>query len=139
MHVAWARMWQHGWVTFELGPGAQIPEIGEDELVAAQARVRALIVSRLEALYAPVERRLEDDHDHSRPIDPRMLEIGRAILKDLAGHYRLARPPAAVDDDDDGLGLTGVDRAAAIEEKLVALESRLRETVPRTGNHRTGD
>ena len=112
-------------MTFELPSGA-IPEITEENLVNDQPRVRALIVTRLEQLWQPVDKQLQMDLEGLRPADPRLLEIGRGLMKDLAGLYRLGRTVVVVDDDgvDD---LPVIDRAAMVEEKLSQIEARLKE------------
>lgn len=112
------------------GEEAQVPallQITEEDVVASGPRVRALLVSRLEALYEPVRVRLEQDKQGLQPIDPRMLEIGLRVLKDEAQLYRLTRPPmTAPQDEVEELG-AGVDRRALVESHLAEIEQKLRD------------
>lgn len=81
-----------------VGAGS-MPEITEENLVESQARVRAQLVKRYELMWAVVEARIADDRDELRPLDPRLLEIGKGILKEEAVLYRLAKAPAVTEDD----------------------------------------
>jgi len=112
-------------VTFEL-PAGSIPEINEENLVNDQGRVRALIVTRIEQLWQPIDKGLQMDHEGIRPADPRLLEIGRGLMKDLAAVYRLGRALTTTDEEDDD-ELPVIDRAAMVEEKLSQIEARLKE------------
>jgi hypothetical protein len=111
-------------MTYELPSGA-VPEINEEQLVASQPRVRALIVTRIEQLWQPIDRQLDMDRDGIRPADPRLLEIGRGLMKDLAVVYRLGRNLQPIEEEEDNLPI--VDRAAMAEQKLAEIEARLRE------------
>lgn len=102
-----------------------MPQITEADLAESGPRVRALMVARLEALWAPVNARLQLDGAGEQPIDPRLLEIGLRIVKEEALIYRLARPPAVAEEEADEPG-AGVDRAAMVELKLQAIEEKLR-------------
>jgi hypothetical protein len=107
-----------------IGPGPSMPEITEDNLVESRGRVLWQQVQRYEQMWAIVEQRLEWDRDLTAPIDVRMLEVGRGILRDQAGLYRLGRPAPATEQEEDANA--AVDRAALVEENLRELESRLR-------------
>lgn len=82
-------------------PPARMPEITEENLVESQARVRAQLVARYELMWAVVEARIEDDRAELRPLDPRLLEIGKGILKEETILYRLTKPPTQVEEDPD--------------------------------------
>lgn len=97
-------------------------KIGEDELYKAAPSVRALIVKRYESLYAEVEDYREQVKSAGRPADPRYLEIGVRILKELGQMYRLGRPPAAAEDDDDPNA--GVDPGKLVLARLEELEAK---------------
>jgi len=111
-------------MTYELGPAPR--EISEDQLVEDGPRVRALIVQRLELVWARCEQRIRDDMDGTRPIDPRFLEIGLRAEKDLALHYRLSKVPAPVEEEDDP-SLQAVDRGALVLDFLEGVEARIRQ------------
>lgn len=102
--------------------------ITDEDLVASAPAVRALLVARLEKMWAPVEAALEQSAavGGAIPPDPRLLEIGLRIVRDEATLYRLAKPPQLADTGDaDEIG-PGVDRRAMIEATLVEREERLR-------------
>jgi hypothetical protein len=101
-------------------------EISEDDVTASAPRVRALIISRLEVQYELVNFRINQDKEQGVPVDPRMLEIGLRICKELALHYRLYKAPVKVADEEDDLPGQVVDRAAAVESTLLELETKLR-------------
>ncbi len=75
-------------------------ELGEDELVTAAPRVRALVVERLEGLYELTQVQIHLAEEGGRPVDPRWAELAVRILKEHAGIYRLHRPHVAVEEDD---------------------------------------
>ena len=104
-------------------PGPQFPEIGEDELADAAPRVRAQTIGRLEDLYRVVRNQIEGSEDGERPLDPRYLEIGIRILKEESLLYRLTRPPAVREDDDDPAHV--FDPAEQVRAQLLELEARL--------------
>jgi hypothetical protein len=107
-------------------PGQQLgpPQITEEDLASSGPGVRALVISRLEAMWEPIRLRLHADKEEGMPLDPRLLEIGIRICKELAMHYRLYRPPATKPDDEEEVLGAGVDRAALIEGQLTELEQR---------------
>lgn len=112
-------------------PGSALGAVGplritDEDIAESGPAVRALLVARLEQLWKPVEMRLDMEKDGSMPMDPRMMEIGVRICKELAGHYRLARPPLATPEEDTDLLGPGVDRAALVEQKLSEIEARIR-------------
>lgn len=84
-----------------LGPSPRMPEITEENLVESQARVRAELMRRYELMWTVVEARIKDDRDEIRPLDPRLLEIGRGILREESLLYRLAKPPVVAEAEDD--------------------------------------
>lgn len=109
---------------YDLTPGPQFPEIGEDELAEAQAKVRAQTVARYEDLYRVVRNQIEGSEDGERPLDPRYLEIGIRILKEESLLYRLTRPPVVREDDEDPSHV--FDPAEQVRAQLLELEARQR-------------
>lgn len=108
-----------------LGPGPRIPEITDDNLQEAGPRVRALVMSRLEKMWTHVDRHMDEAEEGLRALDPRMLEIGRGLVKETIALYRLlAKPVAAEIDDEDPMPL--VDRRDVVEARLVEIESKLK-------------
>ena len=108
---------------YELGPGARMPEITEENLVESQARMRAELLRRSELMWAVIEGRVEDDRNEVRPIDPRLLEIGKGILKEEALLFRLSKPPTVVEEDSDA-ELTAVDRRELVSASLDELAAK---------------
>lgn len=100
------------------------PRITDEDLANSAPTVRALLVGRLEEMWRPVARHLEDAHQGLAPADPRMLEIGLRIVKEESLLYRLARPPVVSEQDEDPIG-AGVDRRALVEGALVEIEKKL--------------
>lgn len=84
-----------------LGPSPRMPEITEENLVESQARVRAELMRRYELMWTVVEARIKDDRDEIRPLDPRLLEIGRGILREESLLYRLSKPPVQAEAEED--------------------------------------
>lgn len=101
-------------------------QITDEDLIKAGPTVRALLVGRLEALYRPVQRHVEEVEAGLGMADPRMLEFGRQTIKDMATLYRLARPPVAQEQEADPLG-EGVDRRALVEGKLMEIEKKYQD------------
>lgn len=89
-----------GWGVEALGAGS-MPEITEDNLTEAAPRVRALITQRLELLWQQVDQHVSEVRAGERVQDPRMLEIGKGILKELAGIYRLGKPAPVAEVEDE--------------------------------------
>lgn len=106
-----------------------MPEISDDNLAEAAPRVRALIVSRLEKMWNQVERHMEEAEAGDRMLDPRMLEIGKGLMKAEADIYRLAKPMVLVEEEPDQ-ELAAVDRRAIIGAKLDELEAKRRAREP---------
>jgi len=99
-------------------------KISEDDLAAAQPGVRALVVRRYEKVWAIVEGHVSGAQDSGRGADPRVLEIGVRVLKELSALYRLSQPPRAVEEDDSPFA--GLDPAAVVLDQLAEIEERLR-------------
>lgn len=110
----------------ELGP----PRITDEDLVSSAPAVRALMVSRLEQLYGPVERALEQDKLGLMPVDPRLLEIGLRVIKEESLIYKIHKPPILTQEDDQLELGEGVDRRALAEERLQEIEARLKKQSP---------
>lgn len=104
----------------ELGPSSgRMPEITDDNLQEAGPRVRALITGRIEKMYAAVDRHMDQAEAGDRMLDPRMLEIGKGLMKSLAEIYRLGRPaPVVTEEEAEPLGR---------EELVARLGTRLDE------------
>lgn len=103
-------------------------EITEQDVEASKPRVRALIVGRLEALQVPITQHLSLVAEGLERPDPRMLEIGLRLSKELALQYRLGRLPTSTEDEAEEPG-AGVDRAAVIEARLVEIEAKYKGQV----------
>lgn len=100
-------------------------EVTEDDLAAAQPKVRALLVQRYEELYARVNVRIAADADDGgRPLDPRFLELGVRILKEIGSLYRLGRQVVLEAEDEDEVA-SGVDRRNLVLAQLTQLEEKL--------------
>src|SRR5690349_10070085 len=113
-------MWEHA--AMQELPG-RLPEITEENLVESQPRVRALLMNRYEMIWNVVEGRIKDDEQEIRPLDPRLLEIGKGVLKEISALYRMSKPPTAVEEDPDA-ELTIVDRRELIAASLDQLEAK---------------
>lgn len=98
-------------------------EITDADVESSKPRVRALIVGRLEALQKPVNQHLALVEEGVDRADPRILELGLRLAKELALQYRLGRMPTVTEDDTEDPG-AGVDRAAVIEARLKELEAK---------------
>jgi hypothetical protein len=111
----------------ELGPGpsGRMPEISDDNLAEAAPRVRALIVSRLEKMWSAVDQHIDEAQAGDRMRDPRMLEIGKGLMKAEADIYRLAKAVAVVEEEED-TALAAMDRRAIVGAKLDELEAKRR-------------
>ena len=83
----------------ELGAG-RMPEITDDNLLEAAPRVRALIMARIEKLWSAVEQHVDEAQAGDRMLDPRMLEIGKGLMKAEADIYRLGRPAPVVEEEE---------------------------------------
>lgn len=69
-------------------------QIGEEEIAEAAPKVRALVLERLELIWAQVEPHLQRDPDE-KP-DVRFLEAGIRVIDRLSKLYRLDQPAAAL-------------------------------------------
>jgi hypothetical protein len=99
------------------------PEIGEEQIQQDRGRVTWLLLQRYEAVWDRVQVRIEEDRDGTRPLDPRFLEIGMRAAKEIGYLYRLNKPLALVEDEEDP-AITGVDRAAVVATQLRELEAK---------------
>ena len=106
-------------------PAIGPPRITDEDLANSAPTVRALLVGRLEEMWRPVARHLEDAHQGLTVPDPRMLEIGLRIVKEESLLYRLARPPVLNDQPEEDAISAGVDRRALVEGTLVEIEKKL--------------
>lgn len=113
-------------MTQELGPGAKMPEITDEQLVQAQGAVRYQQIMRYERMWHIVERRIQEEEAGDRPLDARILEIGIRVLKEEAALYRLGRPAVLIEEDEDPALQGGVDRGALVLAQLEDVEARLR-------------
>lgn len=109
-----------------VGPsaGAGMPEITDENLAEAAPRVRALIMARWEQMWEQVSKHMAEADDGARMLDPRMLEIGRGILRAETELYRLLKPQLLQEEEEEVMPL--VDRREAVELRLVEIEAKLR-------------
>lgn len=105
-----------------LGSG-RMPEITDDNLLEAAPRVRALIMSRIEKMWAAVDQHIDQANAGDRMLDPRMLEIGKGLMKAEADIYRLGRP-APVVQEEDAAPVGREELVARIGSKLDELEAK---------------
>lgn len=106
-------------------PAGSMPEITDDNLVEAAPRVRALVMSRLEYMWKQVQQHLTEAEAGDRMLDPRMLEIGKGLMKEVAGIYRLGSvAPPAVEEVDEVQA--AYDRRQIVAAKLDELEAKRR-------------
>lgn len=110
-------------MTFELATGS-IPEIGEDQLLESQPRVRALLVQRYEQVWTVVDGHIQVARELARPPDPRLLEIGLRVLKDEAMLYRLGRQVPVTSDADDEEPVPVDERVRMVAEQLAEIETK---------------
>lgn len=101
-----------------------LPQITDEDLASSKAAVRALVVARLEQLWRPISDHLKKVSDF--PPDPRLLEIGLRITKDLSLMYQLQRPVKEPEEEETEEIGGGVDRRALVEQTLVELEAKRR-------------
>lgn len=106
----------------ELGSG-RMPEITEENLQESAPRVRALITSRIEKLYAAVDQHVDEANAGDRMLDPRMLEIGKGLMKSLADIYRLGKP-APLQVEEEAVPLGRDELVARLGSKLDELEAK---------------
>jgi hypothetical protein len=110
----------------QLGSGPhRLPEITDDNLQEAAPRVRALIMSRIEKMWAAVDQHIDEANAGDRMLDPRMLEIGKGLMKAEADIYRLGKPMPVQEEEEDQ-ALAAVDRRAIVAGKLDELEAKRR-------------
>jgi hypothetical protein len=91
-----------------------VPErsLDDEQLAESAPRVRYLMLERLEIIWKQVE----DHLDPEKGTDPRWAEIGVRTLDRLARLYRLDKPRAAVEEEDDIAA--GLDRGKLVLEQL---------------------
>lgn len=106
----------------ELG-SSRMPEITDDNLQEAAPRVRALIMGRLEKMWAAVDQHIEQANAGDRMLDPRMLEIGKGLMKAEAEIYRLGRP-APVVQEEETVPLGREELVARLGSRLDELEAK---------------
>lgn len=111
-------------MSYALEPGPSFPEISEDDLEAAKAKVRAQTIARYEDLFLVVQGQIKGAEFGERPLDPRYLEIGIRILKEESLLYRLLKPAVAPLEDDDPAHV--FDPAEQVRAQLLELEARVR-------------
>jgi hypothetical protein len=101
----------------------QQPGIGDEHLNASAPLVRALLVTRLEQIWAACEPyiRGEDLNGVRLRPDPRFIEAGIRVLDRLADIYRLSRPVPPTPTALEGLG----DPRELVLAALAELETRM--------------
>jgi hypothetical protein len=112
----------------DLSP-AGMPQITDDHIVADGPRVRALVIHRYELLWQACAPHLDAAgmaERGERP-DPRMVQIGFTVTRELARQYRLDKASVPIDED----SVEGADEArtramvtAALDELEAAREER---------------
>jgi len=107
-----------------IGPGPL--EITEEQLAESGPRVRALQVQRLERVWAVVEGHIDEHLDGTRPVDPRMLEIGLRVVREETALYRLSKPMQVAEDEDEDPQQAALDRRALVLMQIEAAEAKLR-------------
>jgi hypothetical protein len=108
-------------VTGELSPDPW--EIGEEQILQAQPKVRALQIQRLELIWNLVEARIKEADE--LPIDPRFLEIGLRTLKAEETLYRLTKPAPPSEDEEQDPQALSTERKAMLLRTLEELEQKL--------------
>ena len=104
--------------------------IGEEEVATSAPFVRALVVQRLEQVWAAVEPHIlvsREDRELGHRPDPRFVEAGIRVLDRLGNIYGLSKPARA----NEGSDLVGVEELrAAAEEQIRQLERKMRDGEP---------
>jgi hypothetical protein len=104
------------------------PAIDDEKIAESQPRVRFLMLQRMEKIWAQVE----DHLDPEKGVDPRWAEIGVRLLDRYSKLYRLDKP-AARDEEEDDLG-SGVDRANLVLQQLKEIEDKIKKANPEAHN-----
>lgn len=111
-------------MTLQLPPGAGI---GDEQVSASAAYVRAEMVQRLETLWRTllphVDIPLDEDGHPQWKADPRFLESAIRVIDRMARLYRLDQPQPQMAEVDPG---SRVDARVLAAAQLVELESRMR-------------
>jgi hypothetical protein len=94
------------------------PQIDDEQIVKSKARVRFLLLQRMETIW----RQVEDNLDPERGADPRWAEIGVRLLDRYARLYQLDKPKPVTEEEDD-LG-AGVDRRQLVLQQLSELRDK---------------
>lgn len=96
--------------------------IREEEIAESAPLVRALVVERLEMVWAACEPQIRGTT--GKP-DPRFIEAGLRALKQLSDHYRLAQPAPSTQIEGEG----PVSSRELVSNGLRELENRLQDVV----------
>lgn len=107
-----------------IGPGPR--EITDEQVADSGPRVRALLVQRLEQVWSVIEGHVNEHLDGTRPVDPRMLEIGLRTVKEVKDLYRLAKPQVASEEEDEDPQQAALDRRSLVLMQIEAAEAKLR-------------
>lgn len=102
-------------------------EITDEQLAESGPRVRALQVQRLEKVWSVVEGHIDEHLDGVRPVDPRMLEIGLRVVKEETALYRLGKPVAVSEEEDEDPQQAALDRRSLVLAQIEAAEAKLRQ------------
>lgn len=108
------------------GGGDLIPGgIGDEQVAESAPLVRSLVVQRLERMWRALDPYLEADEAMGTKPDPRYLETGVRVLRELVRLYRLdaVRPVPPAEPD-------VVADVEAVERELLELEAKLRPDEP---------
>lgn len=113
----------------ELGTQPRMPEITEEDLERSKGALRYQTMQRYEEVVALVKRRMQDDEEGIRPLDPRYLEIYVRVLKEQSLLARLHKQAVIEAEEEDPLAL-GIDAIAMIEAQLAGVEEKVRSRQP---------
>jgi hypothetical protein len=94
------------------------PQIDEDKIAESKARVRFILLQRMETIW----RQVEDNLDPERGADPRWAEIGVRLLDRYARLYQLDRPRPVTEEEEDLAA--GVDRRQLVLDQLSELREK---------------
>lgn len=100
----------------------QLPGIRDEEITESAPRVRALVVKRLEQMWATIAPHVDGSRvEEGWSPDVRFLEAGIRVCDRLVKLYRLDQPVAA----DPLAGDVAADARALVSKSLAELEERL--------------
>jgi hypothetical protein len=103
--------------------------ITEEQISQDAPRMRALLAMRYEKIWQTCEPHINGDRQaKGLGSDPRFIEAGIRVLRDLGRLYKLDRPSPG-----ELVQATGVDVAALVSTRLAELEARMSQADPGPG------